>query len=157
MLMGVAGSGKTTIGKLLAENLGWQFFDADEFHSAGNVAKMKSGIPLTDADRRPWLERLRRTIRETLKKGESGVLACSALKQSYRRILLIDERVQLVYLKGDHDLIQARLQQRSNHFMNPELLRSQFESLEEPTEGLRVDIRLSPAEIVQVIRSRLSV
>jgi gluconokinase len=157
VLMGVAGSGKTTIGKLLAESLGWKYFDADEFHSASSIEKMKNGIPLVHADRQPWLESLQQVIRETLEKSESAVMACSALKQSYRDLLLIDERVRLVYLKGEYDLIQKRLQDRSEHFMNPQLLQSQFDALEEPTEGLHVDIESSPREIVQLIRTKLRV
>ena len=157
VLMGVTGSGKTTAGQRLAQSLGWKYFDADDFHSAANVAKMKSGIPLTDADRKPWLESLQALIQENLRDRQSAVIACSALKQSYREMLLIDERVRLVYLKGDYDLIKERLNARSNHYMNPALLDSQFQTLEEPEDALSVDIRSSPEEIVGVIRTEFDV
>jgi len=151
VLMGVAGCGKTTVGKLLSESLNWRFIDADDFHSAENVEKMSRGIPLTDTDRRPWLEKLRSLIQEDLEAGRSTVVACSALKQSYREVLLVDGRVRLVYLKGSYDLITARLQDREDHYMNPALLQSQFETLEEPADGLTVDAALSPETIVDII------
>ena len=155
VLMGVSGSGKTTIGKLLSEQLGWKYYEADDYHPSVNVEKMRSGIPLDDADRRPWLETLRDLIRDCLERGESAILACSALKQSYREFLLIDERVILVYLKGDYEIIQRRLSQRRGHFMNPNLLASQFDALEEPEADMQVDVSLSPDEIVRTIRCRL--
>jgi gluconokinase len=157
LLMGVTGSGKTTAGQKLAESLGWGYFDADDFHSAANVAKMSSGVPLTDDDRKPWLESLQRLIQETLANDQSAVLACSALKLSYREMLLIDERVKLVYLKGDYELIRARLTSRSNHYMNPALLESQFQTLEEPVDALRIDIQMQPDEIVSVIRTQFDI
>jgi gluconokinase len=155
VLMGVTGSGKTTIGQLLSKELGWKYYDADDFHSQANVEKMKNGIPLNEDDRRPWLESLGKLVRNCLERGENAVLACSALKESYREFLLIDERVKLVYLKGDYALIQKRLNARRGHYMNPRLLDSQFETLEEPEGGLQVDISLSPAEIVNTIKSDL--
>jgi len=118
---------------------------------------MKSGVPLNDADRKPWLESLQRVIRDSLKKAESAVLACSALKKSYRDMLLIDERVRFVYLKGDYDLIKERLRARSDHYMNPDLLDSQFETLEEPHDALQIDIGSSPDAIVEIIRQHLCV
>ena len=157
VLMGVTGSGKTAVGQNLAASLGWQYFDADEFHSAANIEKMKSGVPLNDADRKPWLESLQRVIRDSLKNAEPAVLACSALKKSYRDMLLIDERVQFVYLKGDYDLIKERLRARSDHYMNPSLLDSQFETLEEPNDALQIDIGSSPDAIVEIIRQRLCI
>jgi gluconokinase len=157
ILMGVTGSGKTTVGQELAESLGWKYFDADDFHSAANVAKMKSGVPLNDGDRKPWLEALQRLIQERLANNQTAVLACSALKQSYREMLLIDERVKLVYLKGDYELIKARLSARSNHYMNPALLESQFQTLEEPDSALRVDIQTPLDEIVSIIRTQFGV
>jgi gluconokinase len=157
VLMGVTGSGKTTAGRKLAASLGWEYFDADDFHSAANVAKMKSGVPLNDDDRKPWLESLQRLIQERLANNQRAVLACSALKQSYREMLLIDERVTLVYLKGDQDLIKDRLGGRSDHYMNPALLESQFQTLEEPVDALRIDIQKPPDEIVGIIRNAFNV
>lgn len=157
LLMGVSGSGKTTVGRLLAQQLGWKYYEADDYHSSANVEKMRSGVPLDDADRRPWLEALRELIRECLKRDESAVLACSALKESYRQFLLVDERVVLVYLKGGYEIIQRRLGQRRGHYMNPNLLGSQFGALEEPADAAaHVDVSSGPAEIVKEIRSRLA-
>jgi len=155
ILMGVTGSGKTTVGKLLADELGWEFYDADDFHPASNIEKMKRGIPLDDADRKPWLETLNNLIRNRLERGENGVLACSALKESYRDYLLIDKNVHLIYLMGDYELIKGRLNNRSGHYMNPELLDSQFETLEEPEGRFRIDASRSPPEIVRSIREHL--
>ena len=157
VLMGVAGSGKTTIGRGLASALGWRFYDADDYHPRANVEKMSRGVPLNDDDRRPWLQALHDLIAASLARDEHAVLACSALKESYRAYLLFDERVRLVYLKGDHELIAARLQQRSDHFMKPQMLDSQFATLEEPAQGLHVDVSLSPEEIIQMIRQWLGV
>jgi gluconokinase len=157
ILMGVTGSGKTTVGRLLAKKLGWTFYDADDFHSLANVEKMKSGTPLDDDDRRPWLESLSRLIRDCLRRGEQAILACSALKESYRKFLLIDERVKLIYLKGDYGIIQKRLRERRSHYMNPALLDSQMETLEEPESALEIDISLSPDEIVKRIKTSLGV
>ena len=122
ILMGVSGSGKTTIGRRLADELGWKFYDGDDYHPRANVEKMARGVPLDDDDRAPWLESLRDLIRSCLARGESAVLACSALKRSYRQHLLIDESVKLVYLKGDYELIEDRLEGRRGHFMKPEML-----------------------------------
>ncbi len=157
VLMGVTGSGKTTVGRLLAVDLGWAYLDADDFHSALNIRKMKSGIPLNDDDRRPWLESLRETVRDYLARSEDAVLACSALRESYREFLLLDEQVKLVYLKGDYRMIQQRLAERHDHYMDPALLDSQFETLEEPSEGLRIDASSDPAAIVSIIRNALSI
>lgn len=150
--MGVTGSGKTTVGQLLTADVGWKYFDADDFHSAANVEKMKQGIPLNDADRKPWLLRLRELITECLAAHEPAILSCSALKESYRELLLIDGRVQLVYLKGTAQLISQRLKERSNHYMNPVLLDSQFETLEEPSDCLQVDVSNPPCEVVTTIK-----
>ena len=155
--MGVTGSGKTTVGRLLARKLGWKYFDADDFHPPANVDKMRSGIALDDGDRQPWLEGLRDLIRDSLEGGENAVLACSALKAKYRRLLLIDERVKLVFLKGDFQLIQKRLSKRRGHYMNPALLESQFATLEEPNESIEIDISSDTAEIVRTIRQQLGV
>ena len=155
VLMGVTGSGKTTVGRLLAAALGWEFDDGDDFHAPGNIEKMKRGIPLDDADRKPWLETLRGLIRNRLERSENCVLACSALKESYRDYLLIDEEVHLIYLTGEYELIKGRLSDRSGHYMNPKLLDSQLETLEEPQEHLRIDVSRPPAEIVRSIRDQL--
>jgi gluconokinase len=155
ILMGVTASGKTTVGRLLATASGYQFYDADDFHPRANVDKMRRGIPLDDADRRPWLEALRDLVRRCLAEGRNAVLACSALKEAYRRYFLIDPRVKLVYLKVDEGLIRQRLQRRRGHFMNPSLLESQFATLEEPENALWLDASRSPEEVVGTIRRRL--
>ena len=152
VIMGVSGSGKTTIGRALAETLHWGFSDADDFHSPANVEKMKNGIPLTDEDREPWLRGIRAAI-ERWKRDEPGhVLACSALKGSYREILgLNDPDVKFVYLQGGFDLICQRLKERKSHFFNPALLRSQFDALEYPKDALVVDVSKEPQEIISAI------
>jgi gluconokinase len=152
ILMGVAGCGKTTVGKALAERLGWSFFDADDFHLPENIARMAKGIPLTDADRTPWLAALHDMISSCLKEGQPGVLACSALKAQYREVLLKDNPGgQFVYLKGNYDLIWRRMTARENHYMQPEMLKSQFETLDEPADGLTIDAALPVNEIVDKI------
>jgi gluconokinase len=156
ILMGVSGSGKTTIGSALAKDLHWNFYDADDFHPQNNLDKMRRAIPLTDEDRKPWLDSLHSKIRTLLSRGESAVLACSALKQSYRNRLLIDHTlVQLVYLKGDYDLIRKRLEARHNHFMPSDLLGSQFELLEEPGNGIVIDASTEPENIIRAIKNEL--
>lgn len=155
ILMGVAGSGKTTVGRLLAERTGATFYDADDFHPPANVEKMRGGVPLTDEDRMPWLEALRTLVASCLERGERAVLACSALKEKYRERLLVDERVKFVYLKGDYELIEQRLKNRGGHFMKREMLDSQFDALEEPRRALHVEIDARPEEIVESIRDGL--
>ncbi|HYX16668.1 MAG TPA: gluconokinase [Nostoc sp.] len=158
ILMGVSGSGKTTIGKLLAESLHWEFSDADAFHSPENVEKMRRGIPLSEADRTPWLQDLQTAIKHWLQENNNVVLACSALKDSYRQFLVLDsERIKLVYLKGSYELIQMRLQERSNHYMSEKLLNSQFNTLEEPSGTISMDIAQPPQVIVQNIKTALGV
>ncbi len=158
ILFGVTGAGKTTIGLLLAAELGWPFYDADDFHPAANVEKMRQGIPLTDADRTPWLESLHDLIKTSLDEGKPGVLACSALKESYREYLDVGEGVEYVYLRGDFALIQQRLAGRVGHYMNPALLRSQFDALEEPRRGETIiSVNQPPAAIVGDIRRELGV
>jgi gluconokinase len=158
ILFGVTGAGKTTIGLLLAAELGWPFYDADDFHPAANVEKMRQGIPLTDADRRPWLDSLHDLIETALTENKPGVLACSALKESYRQYLYVNEEVHYVYLRGDFDLIQRRLSGRVGHYMNPALLRSQFDALEEPHDGVTiVSVDQPPAGIVRDIREKLGI
>ncbi|MGI0490719.1 gluconokinase [Alkalinema pantanalense CENA528] len=153
IIMGVSGSGKTTVGERLAEALGWQFEDADRFHPAANVAKMSQGIPLTDADRLPWLQCLQTEIQQWLEVPTPKVLACSALKNSYRQWLQVSDRVKFVYLKGSFELIQQRLSQRQGHFMSASLLKSQFEALEEPDGVFQVDIAQPLDTIVEIIQT----
>jgi len=156
ILMGVSGAGKTTIGQLLARDLGWPFYDGDDFHPQANIDKMRQGIALTDDDRDSWLAALQRLIRELLRESRSAVIACSALKRSYRdRLLSGEHNVRLVYLKGDYDLIRKRLQKRQSHFMKADLLASQFETLEEPEGALTVDIAQEPGAIVGLIKRAL--
>ena len=156
LVMGVAGSGKTLIGSMLARVLGWRYADADDFHSAANVEKMTRGIPLTDADREPWLDSMRQAIVAREKSGESAVLACSALKQRYRERLAGSSDLAVVYLKGDFDLVHTRLSNRPDHFMKAEMLASQFTDLEEPADAIVVDVARSPEEIVAEIQKRLA-
>ena len=156
--MGVTGCGKTTVGALLAKDCGWEFYDADDFHPAANVAKMKSGVPLTDEDRWPWLERLNRLLLDSEREGKSLVLACSALKQAYRdRLVHGCGAARFVFLDGDIELIRARLAARHGHYMNPTLLKSQFAILEPPRDALRLDAARSPAALVQNIRDQLAI
>ncbi len=157
ILMGVTASGKTMVGRMLARELGYQFYDADDFHPRANVDKMRRGVPLDDADRQPWLETLRDLVRRCLAEHRAAVLACSALKQAYRRYLIIDPHVKLIYLKATRELIRQRLLQRRGHFMNPVLLESQFATLEEPKDALWVDASAAPREIVATIRRQLQI
>lgn len=152
IVMGVSGSGKTSVGQSLAKHLSWDFYDADDFHPPENVAKMASGIPLNDSDRAPWLASLHDLISSSLKGNRPGVLACSALKERYRQQLMHgNPDVQLVYLKGTYDLIWSRMSARSDHYMKPSMLQSQFDTLEEPATALTVDIGTTVGEIVQQI------
>lgn len=157
IIMGVAGSGKTTIGKKLAARLGWGFSDADEFHSDANKQKMARGIPLDDDDRRPWLQAMHAAIEAQRGQGHNWVFACSALKRRYRQLLGDGENLFWVYLDGSEDLLLERLARRSGHFFDPSLLRSQLQTLERPSEdeAMRVDIRPSPEQIVETILKRL--
>ena len=157
IVMGVSGCGKTSVGKALADSLGWDYYDADDFHPPENVAKMANGTPLNDSDRAPWLASMHELISSSLKADHSGVLACSALKERYRQQLLKDnEGVQIIYLKGTYDLIWSRMEKRTDHYMKPHMLQSQFEALEEPSNALTMDISSSVEEIVREIISDLS-
>ena len=158
ILFGVSGAGKTTIGKKLAKELDWQFIEADDFHSEANIDKMRKGLPLTDEDRWPWLEKLRQLIGRSLARGDNAVIACSALKDSYRRVLGVSDKVKFVFLRGSYDLIAAQLRNRRGHFMNPTLLQSQFDALEEPRPAQNViviELGRSPTKLVEAIRSKL--
>ena len=158
VLMGVTGAGKTTVGKQLAADLGWAFADADDFHPPANREKMHTGIPLTDEDRRPWLQALHGAIQQALQEGHGLVVACSALKASYRDALaggLPD--VRFVLLDGDRKVLAARVAHRHHEFMNPALLDSQIATLEPPGDALVVDIDMPVAEQVRRIRSELRI
>lgn len=155
--MGVAGAGKSTVGAGLARALGWPFFDGDDFHPQANVDKMAAGIPLTDADRWPWLDKLHMLMAEQLASGHSLVLACSALKESYRQHLIVGlGKVQFVYLKGSYDELVSRLGTRRGHYMKPEMLRSQLEVLEEPKDAILVDIELAIVDIVSALVEKIT-
>jgi gluconokinase len=164
ILMGVVGVGKTTVATALARDLGWEFLDADSFHSTSSIAKIAAGIPLDDADRSPWLASLHTAIQQWLTQHRNVALACSALKQSYRDQLTQGlnsknanekDQVKFVYLKASFDVIRQRLQQRQGHFATPDLLPSQLQTLEEPTDAIAINASLSVEEIVTEIRRKL--
>ncbi|MDC6388326.1 gluconokinase [Maribacter sp. PR1] len=147
-VMGVSGSGKSTVGKLLAENLGWSFFDGDDYHPNANIEKMANGTPLNDLDREDWLKTLNHLAKTY--KGQGAVIVCSALKSKYRQQLKdgIENECRFLYLKGTLQQISKRLQARQNHFMPPGLLQSQFETLEEPSNAITLSIAKTPEKIV---------
>jgi gluconokinase len=156
LIMGVAGSGKTTVGARLASALDWEFIDADDFHSPQNLAKMASGTPLTDEDRRPWLNDLHALVTRFAQSDRDLVLACSALKSSYRDLLAsASPETAIVYLKADPALILERLTQRQRHFMPANLVESQFTALEEPEDAIAIPATLRPDQIVAAIRTAL--
>jgi gluconokinase len=152
IVMGVSACGKTSVGQALASRLGWDFYDADDFHPPENIAKMTAGIALDDDDRAPWLAALHDLIASRLAQERWGVLACSALKEGYRQVLLAgNPGVEIVYLRGSYGLICSRIEARTGHYMKPEMLRGQFEDLEEPVGVLTVDAGLSVEEIVDSV------
>ena len=158
IIFGVSGAGKTTVGKLLARELDCQFVEADDFHSAANIKKMRSGRPLTDEDRWPWLDCLRKKIEQLLSAGENAVLACSALKRAYRDRLRVSDKTKFVFLCGDYALVEKQLRSRRRHFMNPDLLQSQFDDLQEPQtdeHALTVALGRTPEGIVEEIEATL--
>ncbi|HET6328330.1 MAG TPA: gluconokinase [Planctomycetaceae bacterium] len=157
VVMGVTGTGKSTVGKLLAEQLGWTFVEGDDYHPAANVDKMRQGIPLDDEDRRPWLDAIRHRLDQAAEQSKNVVLACSALKHCYQDYLArhAADAIRFVYLLGSPELIRQRLAERKGHFMNPTLLASQFHDLEPPDHAIRVEINKSPPEIVSEIRGKL--
>jgi len=155
VLMGVAGAGKTTIGHLLAAQLHWVFADADDYHSPANIAKMRAGIPLTDEEREPWLETLRMLITGWIVSGQNAVLACSALKHSYRERLRVATETQFVYLKVSPEILRERLRARHGHYMTEKMLASQLATLEEPQHAIVVDGDGTPDEIVSEILASL--
>ena len=153
LIMGVSGAGKTTIGQLLAERVGCEFIDSDDLHSSANILKMRSGIPLSDADRWPWLNRIVEVVQNRTH-GQPVIVGCSALKKSHRQILSAIS-YNLVYLKGHPEIIKERLQKRTGHFMPSELLDSQFTDLEEPENALVVPVAWTPEEIVEQIFKKI--
>ena len=158
ILMGVSGSGKTTVGKLLAKNLGWSFYEGDDFHPRANIAKMIRGVPLSDEDRQPWLAALKQLIQRLSETSQRAIITCSALKQAYRDFLA--ERhpgVTYVYLKGNEFLIRQRLLKREMHFMKDDLLASQLEVLEEPQDALTLNVALTPEFLVEQIKQELKI
>jgi len=156
VLMGVSGCGKTSVGVALAKYLDWPFFDGDAFHPPENIAKMSQGVPLNDEDRHPWLINLNRLIADHLRKEHSLLLACSALKQSYRdQLALGNSGIIFVHLKGDFDLIYSRMQDRPGHYMKAEMLHSQLETLEEPDDALVIDIGQNLDSITEEIIAQL--
>jgi len=157
LIMGVSGSGKTTIGQMLGSQLGWPFVDGDSLHSPANIAKMAAGIPLTDEDRAPWLQSIHDQMESWRSERKSGIIASSALKEKYRQTLITSSDVKLVYLRGSYDLIYSRMQHRPGHYMKPEMLKSQFASLEEPWNAVIVDISKPAEEIVSIIRRQLEI
>ena len=159
IIFGVSGAGKTTVGKLLSRQLGWRFVEADDFHPVANIEKMRSGHPLTDGDRWPWLDRLRQQIEQVLSARENAVLACSALKRAYRDRLRVNDEVKFVFLRGDHALVEKQLRSRRGHFMDANLLQSQFDDLEEPRPDenvLPIELGRSPEEIARRIEAKLN-
>ena len=155
IVMGVMGAGKTTVGSLLAQKMGCEFVDGDSFHSASNVEKMRQGIPLTDADRASWLGAIHDAVVDWIAQGQNVVLACSALKRSYREKIGIRPEVKFVYLKGSPEVIARRLRSRRGHYATEQLLDSQFAILEEPEGAITVDVSLPPKEMVARIRRGL--
>jgi gluconokinase len=159
VIFGVSGAGKTRVGKMLAEQTGWRFLEADDFHPAANIEKMRNGQPLTDEDRWPWLHCLRKQIEQLLSAGENAVLACSTLKRAYRDRLRIGDEVKFVFLCGDYALVEKQLRSRHGHFMNEVLLQSQFDDLEEPQPDenvLAIQLGRTPQEIVEEIKTNLN-
>lgn len=155
LVMGVAGSGKTTIGTELARRLGWQFADGDDYHPAANREKMSQGIPLTDEDRAPWLATLRQLIADWISKGMGAVLACSALKKAYRDELRVGPEVCFLYLKADPEVLRRRLHNRTGHYMKEGMLASQLATLEEPDGTVVVDANGTVSQGVQQALNKL--
>jgi gluconokinase len=156
LVMGVAGSGKTTIGRMLADRLAWVYLEADDFHSAANKAKMSRGEHLTEEDRLPWLNAMHAELQAQSAKGNNAVLACSALNEEYRSILMAGLDMKLVYLRGSKELIASRLRHRTGHFAGVAILDDQFAVLEEPKKAIVADVAEEPANIVQEILAKIT-
>jgi gluconokinase len=159
IIFGVSGAGKTTVGKLLARELSWRFIEADDFHPAANIEKMRNGHPLSDEDRWPWLDCLRKQIEQLLSVGENAVLACSALKRGYRDHLRVSDEVKFLFLRADYAVVEKRLRSRHGHFMNAALLQSQFDDLEQPQPDenvLTIELGRTPGDIVERIEVKLN-
>jgi gluconokinase len=156
LLMGTTGAGKTTVGKLLASRLRWTFLDADDFHPPANIEKMKHGIPLTDADRFPWLEKIHAELLRFAKSREDVVLACSALKQSYRDQLSVELDIRIVYLRGTYEVMRRHIESRHGHFAGEAILAGQFADLEEPKNALILDVSHFPEEQVAQLIAKLN-
>lgn len=156
ILMGVSGSGKTTIGQLLAKDLGWSFYEGDDFHSESNVAKIRGGVPLNEEDRVPWLDAIHQLVHDLITQSQRAVITCSALKQNYREWIAEGHpQVSWVYLRGNYALIHSRLRSRTDHFMKADLLASQFSVLEEPHDVPFIDVSQAPEVIVEQIKRML--
>jgi gluconokinase len=156
LVMGVTGAGKTTVGKLLAQRLGWTFLDADDFHPPENIEKMKHGIPLTDSDREPWLAAIHAALLDYAAKNQNVVLACSALKQKYREKLAAGLEMRICYLKGSFEAISSHIEHRTGHFAGEAILAGQFADLEEPDDAVVLDATATPEENVRVALSKLN-
>ena len=160
VIFGVAGIGKTTVGKLVSNDLRWMFYDADDFHPAANVRKMRGGIPLTDKDRQPWFQKLHDLIERCLANNENAVLACSALKKKYRDQLRVSADVKFIFLRADCERVESQLENRREHFFDRNLLQSQFADLEEPEsdeDATTVDVIGQPADVAKKIEQKLMV
>lgn len=158
VIFGVAGVGKTTVGKMLAEDCGWKFYDADDFHPAANIEKMHAGQPLGDKDRRPWLEQLRELIEQCVTQNENAVLACSALKKKYRDELRVNRDVKFVFLRGERDRVIRQLKNRRGHYFDPRLLETQFADLEEPksiADAVTIELSGGARNVVDKIEKSL--
>lgn len=156
LVMGVTGSGKSTVGRLLAERLGWVYLEADDFHSAANKAKMHQGVPLAETDRVPWLNAIHAELLARNAQGKNVVLACSALRETYRQTLMAGLDVKLVYLRGSRELIGGRLRHRTNHFAGEAILDDQFAVLEEPQSAIVEDVAEAPEQIVGEILRKIA-
>jgi gluconokinase len=156
LLMGTTGAGKTTIGKLLAAKLGWVFLDADDFHPAANLEKMKHGIPLIDGDRWPWLQKIHAELVRLNQAGKNVVLACSALKESYRKQLSAGLDLRIVYLRGSYEVMRSHIERRHGHFAGAAILAGQFADLEEPKDALVLDVTATPGEIADQVIHQLN-